>query len=254
MDEEFQYKEFHKIAEEKRLSLLAAADRFQSISEREDRTVLTVEGIMNYMQGRHFIRHRGCSMLKTVGDQAILKELLAHVKPATVIEIGAYTGGNAVWMADTLELEGIECSLYSLDIDLSLLEEKVKKIKPDNVKFIEGDCFKIEQSFPPEFLESISHPLIVIEDAQPDILNLMEYFIPYLKTGDYFLIEDTNPILPRPLGAGRFADYEPHGTQKLNVLKEFLQKHSRDFKVDSYFTDFFGYNGCWNMHGYIRRM
>ena len=190
-------------------------------------------------------------MLKTAEDQAILKELLAHVRPGTVIEIGAYTGGNAIWMADTMKLEGVECSM---DIDLSLLEDKVKEIKPDNITFIEGDCFKLGQSFSDKFLKDLSHPLVVIEDANPKVFNRMEFFAAYFKTGDYFVIEDTNPIIPLPLGAGRFTEYKPFGNFKLNELKEFLQKHPNDFKVDSYFTDFFGYNGCWNMHGYVRRM
>ena len=46
---DYQYKEYSKICEAKRLSLLAAPDRFQPISEREDRSVLTVESIMAHI-------------------------------------------------------------------------------------------------------------------------------------------------------------------------------------------------------------
>ena len=55
-----------------------------------------------------------------------MKEMLAQVRPATVIELGALTGGNAVWIADTLQLEGVVSTLYSMDINLELLEDRVK--------------------------------------------------------------------------------------------------------------------------------
>ena len=91
-----------KKKEEVRQSLLNSPERFQAISQREDRTDIPLEATLAHMQGKYFIHHRGCMVMKTADDQAILKELLAHVKPATVIELGAFTGGNAVWMSDTL--------------------------------------------------------------------------------------------------------------------------------------------------------
>ena len=55
--------------------------------------------------------------MKTPQDHVIINELLAHVKPATVIELGTVTGGNAVWIADTMKMEGVTCSVYSMDIN-----------------------------------------------------------------------------------------------------------------------------------------
>jgi len=60
----------------------------------------------------------------------IYTQLFWYVKPATVIEIGAYSGGTAVWMADMLKLMNVECSVYSMDIDLSLIDNRVKKLQP----------------------------------------------------------------------------------------------------------------------------
>jgi len=55
--------------------------------------------------------------------------VLSHVHPATVLEIVTSTGGTAIWMADML----------LFDVDVSLLENRMKEIKADNVTFLQGD-------------------------------------------------------------------------------------------------------------------
>ena len=252
---EVDYAGFPRKKEELRQSLLNAPNRFQPISEREDRSDITFETVKAHMMGKYFIHHRGCMLIKTADDQAILKELLAHVRPATVIELGAFTGGNAVWMSDTMQLEGITSSVYSMDINLDIIEDRVKEIKPDNVTFMQGDCNKISETFTPEFLSNLPHPWIVIDDAHENTYGVLEHFSKSMQTGDYFMVEDTNPQLPAHLGAGHWhPEYVPCGDGLLQAVKTFLTKYKEEFAVDSYFTDFFGYNGTWNWHGFIRRM
>ena len=156
------YALFPKMIEDVRQSFLNAPSRFQSISERQDRSDISVETIKAHKKGNYFIHHRGCIILKTADDQAIFKELLTHVRPATVIELGTFTGGSAMWMADSMKLEGITCSLYSMDINTSVLDDKVKEIKGDNVTFLQGDSNKIAETFTKDFLKNLPHPWIVI--------------------------------------------------------------------------------------------
>ena len=80
-----------------------------------------------------------------------MQQLLWEVKPQTVIEIGAYMGGSALWVADMLKMFGIKSRVLSMDIDLSLLDPVAKKY-PD-VTFIEGDSNDIEKYFPEELLK-----------------------------------------------------------------------------------------------------
>lgn len=252
---EVDYKSFPKKKEDMRQFLLKSPTRFQSIYKRKDRTDIPLEASKAHMLGKYFIHHRGCMVVKTADDQAILKELLAHVCPSTVIELGAFTGGNAVWMSDIMKLEGIDSTIYSMDIDLSILEDKVTKIKPDNVTFLQGNANEIAKTFASDFLTTLPHPWVVIEDCHENTLGILEYFMPYMKTGDYFVVEDTHPYLPSHLGAGRFhKEYVPAGTNLLDAVKTFLKRHDGKIAVDSYFTDFFGYNGTWNWHGFIRKM
>ena len=246
---------FPKMIKDVRQSLLNAPSRFQSISERQDRSDIGVETIKAHTKGKYFIHHRGCVVLKTADDLTIFKELLTHVRPATVIELGTFTGGSAMWMADTMKLEGITCSLYSMDINTSVLDEKVKEMKGDNVKFLQGDSNKIAETLTKDFLKDLPHPWVVIEDSHVNVYKVLEYFLGFMETGDYFVVEDANPLIPSHMGEGRIHhNYVPVGTEVLDVLKKFLGEHKKECKVDSYFTDFFGYNGTWNWHGFIRRM
>lgn len=243
-------------SEEVRQSLLNSPKRFQAITEREDRSDTPLEATLAQLQGRYFLQHRGCMLIKSTTDLAVLKELLAHVRPATVIELGTFTGGSAVWISDMLGLEGVPCSVYSMDINPALLQDRVREIKPQNVTFLQGDSFKIADTFTAEFLKSLPHPWIVIDDAHENVFGVLEHFARHTVSGDYFIVEDTNPLHPVTLGVMRTVpfDYKLTGNALLEILKEFLTKHENNFVVDSYFTDLLGYNGTSHWHGFIKRV
>ncbi|XP_064388803.1 rhamnosyl O-methyltransferase-like [Halichondria panicea] len=208
-------------------------------------------------KGKYLMQHRGCSILKGADDMVIFHELFWRLRPATVIELGTFTGGSAVWMADMLRLMEVDSTIYSMDIELSNLEERVKEIKPSNVHFFEGNSYEIEKTFTSEMLQSLPHPWLVIEDAHTNINGIMNHFGSYMKTGDYFIIKDVHPNLPRDIGKDGSIygdDFETIGPSAIIEMKKFLSQHANEYAVDSFYTDFFGYNGTWNMHGYIRKM
>ena len=47
-----------------------------------------------------------------------------------MIELGAFTGASALWIADSLNGADIECNVFSADIDLSLLHPKIDSLRP----------------------------------------------------------------------------------------------------------------------------
>ena len=249
------YSEFKKKREKVLDSLLNGPNRFQRISEREDRCDIPLEAIKVNCLGRHFITHRGCQLLKDGNDLVLLQLLLWYLRPATVIELGTYAGGSAVWYSDMMRMMGIESQVYSMDITHSNIEDRVKEIKPDNVTFLLGDSNAIEKTFTKDFLNDLPHPWLICDDAHTNVYGFMEYFNQFMKTNDYFVIEDSNPLVPFTVGTGRVhLEYEMTGTRLLDVLKKFLSDYEDSFAVDSFYTDLFGYNGTWNWHGFIRKM
>ena len=251
------YEAFPRKCEKVKRSLLESPKRFQAISEREDRSDLSMETHLAQKPGKYYIRHRGCMMLKSTNDLVVLKELLTEVRPATVLELGAFTGGSALWMADMLRLEDISpTAIYSMDINLATIQDRVKEIKPSNLTFMQGDSNKIEEAFSAEFLGGLPHPWVIVDDAHENIAGVLEHFARHMITGDYIVIEDTNPMLSANLGAKCTIpfDFTFMGNVLLETVKAFLVKHEKDFAVDSYFTDLFGYNGTSHWHGFIKRM
>ena len=183
-------------------------------------------------------------------------QLFWYLRPQTVMELGTCEGGSAVWFGDQLKLLDINGHVYSMDIDPSLLGEGVKKLDLDNVTFLQGDCYKIEETFTEEMLSMLPHPWVIVEDAHLNLGGTLRHFHRHLREGDYIVVEDTNPYIPRDLGSsGTAFDSIPlAGTDKLEELKDFLREYDSHYSVDSFFTDFYGYNCSWMWHGFIRRM
>jgi cephalosporin hydroxylase len=250
------YSEFRKKQHLKRNEMLSSAKRFQRISEREDRTDVPSQSRINMSIGRNLVRYRGFDVCKSPIDFALYHQLFDMVKPKTVIELGTLSGGMAVWIADTLGLLGIKSNIYSMDLDPTNRSEIVNKLKPENVIFLQGDSYEIEKTFTDEFLKTLPHPWVFIEDAHANVDGVMEYFHRYLQEGDYMVVEDTGPDIPKECGMymGREGDYVPMGPKQLQCLRQFLHDHEEFYAIDSFLTDLFGYNCSWHWHGFIRRM
>ena len=239
----------------KKLELLqkrmTSSKRFQHISEREERSTISPEAMADIAVGKYIGFYRGIDMLKGPEDLSILYHMLWHVKPRTIIELGAFTGASGLWMADSLNGANIECNVFSVDLDLSLLHPQIKSLQPHNLSFIEGDCYKIDKVFPPEFLKSQPRPLIVFEDVHENSDNVLDYFHSHLIPGDYIVFEDTNPDLPYQIFSDEGNNW---GFEKLHAWSKFLEKHGDMYAIDSFFCDYFGYNASSNWNSYARRM
>jgi cephalosporin hydroxylase len=250
------YRKLREKQELKREEMLASPNRFQRISERQDRTDVPPETRKNTCNGRYLTRYRGFDICKCPIDYSLYHQMFYLVEPKTVIELGTLSGGMAIWMADTLGLLGLEANVYSMDIDPSNRSELVNKLKPDNVTFLQGDSFEIEKTFTEEFLKSLPHPWVLIEDSHANVDGILEYFHRYMQEGDYMVVEDTGPDILKECGMymGNEGVYVQMGPKQLQCLRQFLHDYEEFYAVDSFLTDLFGYNCSWNWHGFIRRM
>ena len=250
------YATFYVNLNQKIRELLESPIRFQKMSEREERSNIPPVASRKLSIGKILVKHCGVSSMKGPIDIVLYEQLLGLVKPQTVFELGSLFGGSALHIANTLKMQGSKGHVYSVDIDLSLLDPRVKDLKPDNLTFIEGDMYKIADVFPRSTLESLAHPWVVIEDAHANSLGVLEHFHKFMKEGDYIVYDDTDPEAPTKNGMGwdDYPPYEAWGYDKLHTLKEFMTKYEDFYRVDSYLTDLFGYNATNNWNGYVRRM
>ena len=250
------YKNLLIDSKKKLASLLSSKTRFQRISEREDRSDVP-SGYNKYLsKGKYLALYRGVDVIKCPVDYVLYQQLLHYARPKTVIELGSFVGGSALWFTDTLKLLDIPCDMYSMDIDLSQLDKKVLQLKPNNLTFLEGNNCAIEETFTSEFLSTLPHPWVVIEDAHANMDGVLRHFHQYMTKGDYLVVEDVCPNLAAGVGMGGVNDkqYREMGPATLLELRRFLKEYEEYYSVDSFITDLFGYNCSWHWHGFIKRM
>ena len=229
-------------------------DRFVDFFTRESRSDLDPDAVRSLCRGKYLMHWKGLEIMKDPLDIVIYQQLIWELKPKSIFELGAYVGGTAAWMGDILRTYNIQGHVYSVDLDLTLIDERAKA--QPYVTFIQGDLYRVEQIFPGSFLQHCQHPWIVIEDSHVNVTGSLAHFHRWMQPGDYFIVEDTNPDTPAVAGMGLYQElgYERWGEGKLNELRDFMRTYGADYRVDIYYTDMFGYNGTWNWNGYLRKM
>ena len=94
------YHEFTREFKKALDSALNSLDRFQPLSKREERSVISLETVKKQSRGKYLTLHRGLQNVKTAEDLLIYLQMFWHIKPRTVIELGTFAGGSAIWMGD----------------------------------------------------------------------------------------------------------------------------------------------------------
>ncbi|NEO89076.1 MAG: cephalosporin hydroxylase [Moorea sp. SIO3G5] len=227
--------------------------RLVKISEREDICSLP-KGIWRPLtENYHLQTWKGIPMDKSPIEIALYPMLIYELQPKTIIELGADTGGSAVWLADQLKLFDIEGLVYSVDIDLSLLDEKAKA--EPKIKFLEGDCNQIDRVLSTTLLSTLSHPWLIIEDAHVNLVGMLDYFHNNgLQNGDYLIIEDTNKALWEAWSDWEDKEFIERMKCKLDLLKNWLMQHKNEYLIDTHYQDLFGYNGSKNWNSMLKRV
>jgi cephalosporin hydroxylase len=205
-------------------------------------TDIPYELLMKIQQGTMAYRYRGLPLLKNPFDLAIYLLLLERLRPRTLIEIGSFAGGSALWFADQASL---------LDLDLGVLS--VDLVKPEvlhpAVTFLQGDARDLGVVLTPLLLEALGRPLLVIEDSSHLAGNtraVLEFFDPWLRPGDYMVVED-----------GILTDMrvaEQYDGGPLEAIHCFLEARPGRYEIDRSLCDTFGKNVTWNVDGYLRRI
>lgn len=85
-----------------------------------------------------------------------------------------------------------------------------------------------------ELFRTLEHPWLVIDDAHVNVLAALDWVSQFMVEGDYYIIEDIVAMLP------------PEEFGQLLASKNFL--------VDTFYCDNYGYNFTISPNGWLRRM
>ncbi|MEM7066445.1 MAG: CmcI family methyltransferase [Cyanobacteria bacterium P01_B01_bin.77] len=232
--------------------VLSGQKRFVSITDREDVCTLPNSVWRPLTQNYHLQTWKGIPMDKSPLEIALYPMLIYELQPKTIIELGADMGGSAVWLADQLKLFDIEGLVYSVDIDLSLLDEKAKS--QPQIFFLAGDCNQISEVLPTTLLSTLPHPWLIIEDAHVNLVGILDYFHDNgLQSEDYLIIEDTNQDLWEQWSDWDDKKFIERMKCKLHLLTKWLIQHQNEYLIDTCYQDMFGYNGSKNWNSILKK-
>jgi cephalosporin hydroxylase len=137
--------------------------------------------------------YRGVRTLKTPSDMWNYQEIIVARGVQWVVETGARHGGSALFFADLLSASGSPGGVISVDISLQDLYPLPRN--DARIRFLEGDSgapamvSRVASLIPPD-----RGPLFMILDSDhtmAHVLRELEVWVPFLRPGDYLVVEDT---------------------------------------------------------------
>src|SRR5204862_8154047 len=121
---------------------------------------INYELLMKIQQGAMAYQYRGLPLLKDPFDLALYMLLLERTRPRTLIEIGSFGGGSAIWFADQARVRELALDVLSIDLNVP-----VPPLVSPAVTFLEGDACELGKVLPTLLLETLARPLLVVEDS-----------------------------------------------------------------------------------------
>ena len=135
-------------------------------------------------------------------------------------------------MEDIIKSLSLDCKIHTFDIN----PDRVKLPEDSKIKYHELDNNKINGFIDKnrELFENMESPILIIEDSHVNVDEVVRSIDPFLKSGDYLVIEDT---------------LDPQKYQETIQSVEHL-----NYEVDTYYCDFWGVNNSWNINSIFRKV
>jgi len=163
---------------------------------------------------------KGRPLYKSATDQSILNMILFEHRPRSIIEIGTGNGSSAEYMGDIISTYGYEYNIVTFDINNN--NQTI-----GNTQFVRADCNDLN-SFNVVDYNTLKHPWLVLEDVHVNVTPVLNYFSDKMVEGDMMIVEDSN--------------------DKQHDIFSLPHK----FKVDTKFTDYFGFNNTSSSNGILK--
>lgn len=129
-------------------------------------------------------------LVKTPTDMLAFQQIITETRPELIVETGVYVGGSALLFASIQELLGIDGRVIAVDVDLSVVNDRVRE--HPRIELIEGS------STDPEIVSRIrseARGKRVMVDLDADhrahhVLEELQVYSPLVSPGCYLVVED----------------------------------------------------------------
>ncbi len=201
---------------------------------------LMLQQYKNMLEGAHRNNWLGVYIQKHPCDLQAYQEILFETKPDVIIEIGSCQGGSTYFFASMCDLIG-HGRVISIEVNNQWADQNPKLRNHKRITWIWGDAF--DQQIVQKVKNQIGNDerVFVIEDSAHEYTctkNALDFYHSLVKSGDYFIVEDT--ILPHD---------NCKKAQTYLAVEDFLREHP-EWEVDRAREKMIT---TWAPHGFLRR-
>lgn len=255
---------YHDI-EKKRLE-----NRYVGMPHRMHGSAVGADAWVGIIEAQAFTRWKGVNFLKTIFETQMYPRLIVNEKIRTVIEFGCATGADLCYLSEQVlqqQWKNEKTVIQPVNfIGIDPAQDAIHPICKQNqeklsVEYVANTTFNAEQIFESFEKRGLQHPWLVIEDAHFGCKDVLQAFKLYARTGDYIIIEDTNPnyhvakqnsLVKSQLIGRELSEEDQVAHDKGMIVRDFFLDET-DLLIDTFYQDYFGYNALKGSNGVIRK-
>ncbi|CAE7262674.1 unnamed protein product [Symbiodinium natans] len=239
--------------------------RFVLWADREDDTDMSVDTLESMYIGQAHSAWRGVPFGKCAFDWQMYAMMIDELRPRTIIDIGSWAGGSALFFADFGQMLVGDAFKKVVSLDVTLNNVRKRARDHPKIEFHECSTERFQELFTDGFAAELPRPWLVSEDAHHHFAAVMHRLHDMLCVGDYVVVEDTSAQMQDWFEANIDEEEQTEERKltedgieqlrkKTTALADFCRLHGAEYRCDTKYTDMFGYNVGKHWNSVLKRV